>query len=310
MASRRWLSHTALALGTLASAAAPLMAQAPQGPARGDRDQLQRPIYRVAQQPAGSPAVAANTGNPLPTQPQGEIPQTHPLMPAMQMAYEAINHIRNDIKDYSATMIKHERISGKLNDPEYMFIKVRHEPFSVYLYFLGPDRIKGQEVLYVEGKNNGNLLGHGVGIKKIAGTVPLQPTGAMAMAGQRYPITEIGIYMLTRRLVEVGELDMKYGECDVKFFRGAKINVGNVKRAVTGIEVVHPVPRKNFRFNVARIFVDDELKIPVRYESYDWPEKPGGPPQLLEEYTYTDLKLNNGFTDADFDENNPNYRFH
>ena len=115
---------------------------------------------------------------------------------------------------------------------------------------------------------------------------------------------------LTKRLVEVGEQDMKYGECDVKIFRGAKINVGNVKRSVTGIEVVHPVPRKNFRFHIARIFVDDELKIPVRYESYDWPEKPGGPPQLLEEYTYTDIKLNNGFTDTDFDENNPNYHFH
>jgi len=31
---------------------------------------------------------------------------------------------------------------------------------------------------------------------------------------------------------------------------------------------------------------------------------------LLEEYTYTDVKINNGFTDADFDENNPSYHFH
>jgi hypothetical protein len=309
MALRGWLSRAAVSLGTLACIGGPLLAQAPQNPSRNDREQLPRPIYRVAQQTGGTPAVAANT-NPLPTQPhQGDL-QAHPLVPAMQMAYEGLNHIRNDIKDYSATMIKHERVQGKLNDPEYMFIKVRHEPFSVYMYFLGPDRLKGQEVLFVEGKNNGNLLGHGVGIKKIAGTVPLLPTGAMAMAGQRYPITEIGISMLTKRLVEVGEQDMKYGECDVKFFRGAKINVGNVKRSVTGIEVVHPVPRKNFRFHIARIFVDDELKIPVRYESYDWPEKPGGPPQLLEEYTYTDIKLNNGFTDTDFDENNPNYHFH
>ncbi len=29
----------------------------------------------------------------------------------------------------------------------------------------------------------------------------------------------------------------------------------------------------------------------------------------MEEYTYLNLKLNNGFTDADFDIKNPNYKF-
>jgi Protein of unknown function (DUF1571) len=60
---------------------------------------------------------------------------------------------------------------------------------------------------------------------------------------------------------------------------------------------------------VARIFVDDELNVPIRYESYDWPEQAGGQPELIEEYTYLNLKLNNGFTDADFDIRNPNYGF-
>ena len=63
-----------------------------------------------------------------------------------------------------------------------------------------------------------------MGIKKIAGTVPLQPTGTMAMSGQRYPITEIGILNLTKRLIEVGEQDKNFGECEVKFYKGAKIN--------------------------------------------------------------------------------------
>jgi hypothetical protein len=173
------------------------------------------------------------------------------------------------------------------------------------MYFLGPERLRGQEAIYVEGKNNGNLLGHGVGIRKIAGTVPLQPTGALAMAGQRYPITEIGFLNLTKRLIDVANQDKQFGECEVKFFQGAKIN----KRSATCIQVVHPVPRKNFRFHKALVFVDDELNIPVRYEAYEWPATPGGPPQLIEEYTYTDTKLNNGFTDADFDENNPQYHF-
>jgi hypothetical protein len=110
---------------------------------------------------------------------------------------------------------------------------------------------------------------------------------------------------LTRRLVEVGEKDVKFGECDVKYYDGAKIN----NRVCTCIEVVHPVPRRNFLFHLARIFVDKDYNVPIRYESYDWPHEKGGAMELMEEYTYLNLKLNNGFTDADFDSRNPNYKF-
>ncbi len=128
----------------------------------------------------------------------------------------------------------------------------------------------------------------------------------MAMRGQRYPLTQIGILNLTRRLIEVASEDVKYGECEVKYFKGAKIN----DRVCTCIQVFHPVPRKNFLFNVARIFVDDNLNVPVRYEAYDWPKTPGGQPELIEAYTYLNMKLNVGLTDADFDTHNPAYHFH
>ena len=125
------------------------------------------------------------------------------------------------------------------------------------------------------------------------------------MKGQRYPITELGIANLTKRLIEVGEHDKQYGECDVKFFQGAKV----MDRVCTIIQVTHPVPRRNFIFHMARIYVDDQLNLPIRYEAYDWPDKPGEKPVLLEEYTYVNLKVNQGLTDADFDVHNPQYGF-
>jgi hypothetical protein len=174
------------------------------------------------------------------------------------------------------------------------------------MYFLAPAKLKGQEVIFVDGINNGNMWAHTIGIKdKMFGTVSIKPDGPIAMNGQRYPLTELGILNLVRRLVQAAEQDIKYGECEVKFFKGAKIN----NRVCTCIQVVHPVPRRNFLFNLARIFVDDELNVPIRYESYDWPKEPGASPELIEEYTYLNLKLNNGFTDADFDIKNPNYHF-
>ena len=310
MTRGKCLVGLAVVTGALLGASATMRAQSPQGQqqpsARPGREQLPQPVYRVAQQVPDAGAIAANTNGNLPQQPEPVAQQEHPLVPALQIAYAAMNNIRANIKDYSCTMIKRERIDGKLNDQEFMHLRVRHEPFSVYMYFLGPERLRGQEAMYVSGKYNGNLLGHaGSGVRKLAGTVQLQPTGVMAMVGQRYPITEIGFFNLTKRLVEVAEQDKMFGECEVKFFKGAKIN----KRSATCIQVVHPVARKNFKFHKALVFVDDELNIPVRYEAHDWPERAGGPPMLLEEYTYTDIKINNGYNDATFDEGNPEYHF-
>lgn len=259
-----------------------------------------RPKYEVAERSE----AAAKATSVAPALGPGQ-PNEHPLMPVLRWAYSGLGDLAK-IQDYSATIAKRERIGGKVLGYEYMFVKLRQKPFSVYMYFLGPPDLKGQEVIYVEGRNNGNMWAHGVGLKNtMFGTVSLPPTGVMAMKNQRYPLTELGILNLTNRLVEVGQQDVKYGECDVKFYKNAKIN----RRVCTCIEVMHPVPRRNFLFHLARIFVDDELNLPIRYESYDWPKEKGGKPELIEEYTYLNLKINNGFTDADFDVKNPNYKF-
>jgi hypothetical protein len=256
-----------------------------------------RPVYRLADQSA---AVA---NRPM-TPDAGSRPKEHPLEPAVRWAREGLENIRL-IQDYSTIMVKRERINGKLGEEEFMFVKVRHRPLSVYMYFLKPQSLQGQEVIWIEGQNDGKMWAHGTGIQSLIGTVSLNPTSPIAMKGNRYPITEIGILNLVERLIEVGERDSQYGECEVKFFPKATIN----DRSCTLVQIMHPVPRRNFLFHVARIFVDEELNLPIRYEAYDWPSEPGGQPVLMEQYTYVNLKLNNGFTDADFDIRNPQYGF-
>lgn len=288
---RSWLPALALC-GWLVSSA---LAQAPSGPKPGSPPA--RPPQLVAERNDVTP-------RPAPVAPSITNPNEHPLMPALRWANDGIGNIEK-IQDYSATLAKRERINGKVLEYEYMFVKVRHKPFSVYMNFLAPANFKGRECLYVEGQNNGKMWAHDVGMRAMFGTVSIEPTSAVAMHNQHYPLTELGILNLIKRLVEVAEQDRKYGECDVKFFKGAKVN----NRICTCIQVVHPVPRRNFIFHEAKIFVDDELNLPIRYESYDWPKTPGGPPELVEEYTYLNLKLNNGFTDADFDIRNDAYNF-
>lgn len=267
--------------------------------------------------PAFFPAPLAATGDfPRNAEPQhpasyqialalnSPAPGEHPLLPAVRWAKECQHNMRN-IHDYSAKMAKRERIDGVLSDYEYLKVKVRHEPFSVYVAFIGPAKLKGQEAIYVKGRNDGKLLAHANGVKKIFGTVSLHPDSMLAMTGNRYPITEMGLRRLTERLIEVGEHDSQFGECEVKAFPNTKIN----GRDCVCLRVVHPVQRREFIFSMAKIYVDSEHNVPVRYEAYDWPREPGGEPLLTEEYTYLDLKLNNGFTDRDFEVTNPEYQF-
>jgi len=88
------------------------------------------------------------------------------------------------------------------------------------------------------------------------------------MRGNRYPITEIGIENLIVKLIERGERERKHPECVVEFRKNAKID----KRKCTVIEVIHPTRRAHFEFNLAQIFIDDELQVPIRYAAYDWPK--------------------------------------
>lgn len=229
----------------------------------------------------------------------------HPLVPVLELAEKAVVRA-GEIADYSAVFAKRERIDGVLSAYDYMFLKVRHEPFSVYLYCLGPVKPKGQEAIYVEGKNDGMVLGHTTGLRdKIAGTVSLDPTSSRMMEGNLYPITNIGLKNLAQKLANLHRYEMNYGESEVSTYPGAKVD----GRECTCVQVVHPVQRQNFKFHLSRTYYENATALPIRFEGYLWPNKPGGKPVLLEEYTYQNLQLNRGLTDLDFDTENTTYGY-
>lgn len=288
LARRAFLRKVVFAGGALA--AAPLFGDEPS-------TGLREPIHRVAK------AENAVAGVP-----------DHPLDPALATAQTALDHIRSTVTDYTATVIKRERIKGVLGDYEYMFTKIRNRkmdgdqikvPLSVYLKFLKPKSVEGREVIWVEGQNNNKLRAHEGGIIPLP-AVWLDPDGALAMRNNLHPIYDIGIENLVIKLIEKGTAVRKLGadNCEVWTTSGAKIN----NRGCTVINVRHPQQKPGYEFNLAQIFIDDEHQVPIRYAAFHWPADPNektGP--VLEEYTYINLKLNVGLKDVDFDINNPNY---
>jgi hypothetical protein len=277
-----------VAIGSGSALAFPALAQEQQG-------RLSEPVFKVARSDLGVPS--------------------HPLDKALLLAQESLNRFRQEIHDYTATLIKRERVGTTVLDYEYMYLKVRNArvhngrvevPFSVYLTFLKPAEVKGREVIYVQGRNNNKLIAHEGGVKgKLLPTVSLDPTSMLAMRGNRYPITQIGIENLMLQLLERGNRDRVHPDIQVEFRENAKIN----DRICTTIVIRHPEQRPGMDFQIAQVFMDNEFKVPIRYAAYDF-SKPGQTePEVIEEYTYLNLKTNVGLTDRDFDQKNPGYAF-
>lgn len=184
---------------------------------------------------------------------EGNNGNKHPLEPALERAHEGLKLIEETVADYTATIIKRERINGALKEHEFIFAKIRNRkmkdgkvvvPFAVYLKFLKPDAVAGREVIWVEGANDGKIIAHETGLLGFK-RFYLPPDGFLAMMGQRYPITDIGIQNLIEQLLVRGKNDLKHDECEVKFYKGAKVD----KYVCTLIEVLHPVQRDHFLFS-------------------------------------------------------------
>ncbi len=236
------------------------------------------------------------------------------LETVLAMARDGQERIRREVRDYSCIMVKRERVHGRLGNYQYMYAKVRHRrqeadgkqvPFSVYLKFLGPRDVKGREVLFVEGQNEGRLIARKGGLRFAYITTELEPTSDVAMQDNRYPVTEFGFENLVNRFVEVVEEGALLSNCSIQLLHGSKVD----GRPCKCIEVRKLDKDASAPFYLARVYIDKELQIPIHYEAFDWPDEPGGAPKLLEQYTYRELKLNCGFTDADFRRDNPEYEF-
>src|SRR5262249_42681867 len=122
---------------------------------------------------AGQPPSSA----PPPSQPSGPRPmdtaapatpapqaQASPMDAPVGLIHEAEKAYEN-VRDYTCLCIKRERINGVLPPADtVMEMKVRTQPFSVYLRWLQPRNEAGQEVCYVAGRNNGMMRVHPKGV--------------------------------------------------------------------------------------------------------------------------------------------------
>ena len=91
---------------------------------------FRKPVYRVprnrapqtpARQPRRGDLRVANND------PVQAAVANHPLQPLIRRAQFGLDHIRQNVTDYTTTLAKREKVGDEVREYEYIFTKVRHE---------------------------------------------------------------------------------------------------------------------------------------------------------------------------------------
>ena len=264
-----------------------------------------------AELPASEPTKLASVPDRTPrmspkelaTPPAEATPEVDPITRAKQTIAECKAKYAA-VKDYTCTFHKRERIGGKLTPQYVMSMKARTQPHSIYFKFVRP--YAGREAIYVAGKNSGKLMAHDVGLGKfVAGTLELDPKGSRAMEDNRHPVNEAGIGPLIDNVAKHWAVELQPGESVITFTDNVRVGA----HTCLMIDSTHPTKAPGFMFHKVRLFIDHEHGLPIRMEAYDWPKHAGAAPDLMEEYTYMNLRTNVGLREPDFDVANSQYAF-
>ena len=244
----------------------------------------------------------------------------------------------NGIKTLSFKLDKTERIKGEMM-PGSQDVKLNVKPFKVYLKVYVPN--EGAEVLYIEGKNNGNAR---VNPGKYMFNLNLDPDGSMLRKDQHHSVKELGfgytgdllnhVYnkykdkmddyvqingeitydgrkcwnvTLTNKEYKIESYTVKAGEDIIKIARKLRLDeyslleLNNIK-SYDGVKEGQTIKVPNSLCKKIEMYIDQETYLPLYQKLYD--DK-----GLMATYEYTNLKINPTFKPEEFTEDYSGYDF-
>ena len=201
-----------------------------------------------------------------------------------------LDHYNKTCRDYTCTLIKQERISGVLGAEQEVQAKYKESPFSVAMQWTRNAPL-GDRVLYVEGKNDNNMLVRPANnfLRMLAGgAVTRKPDGPEAMRNTLLPCL-FGFRKGMEDLIRV--------YCEAR-------DAGHLKEAFGGFAEVagrktivlerYLPAADNYPAWKTLLYIDPEFLVPVCIEGYDWDK------QLSSRYVFQNIRFNTGLTDDDF----------
>lgn len=204
----------------------------------------------------------------------------------------ALHNYQRQIRDYTCTFSKLERIGGKLTKEQVIEVKFREKPFSVMMYWI-KNPGKAERVIYVKGANDGKAVVAPAGaIAKLFVRSIKQPIdGVLAKRASRRQIDQFGFARAMELAIEYYVKAQEEGDV------GELLFAGETKIADRpAIKLVRKLPdHSDYPDQTLEAYIDTEWLLPTCLRCLD------GNGALLGQYFYTDVLFNVGLTDKDFD---------
>jgi hypothetical protein len=201
------------------------------------------------------------------------------------------------VRDYTCTFTRQELVKGTLTGEQVAEMKVRTSPAAVYVRFAKPDDIAGTEVAYTAARKNLKMRYRAAGTAGTKGFLTLDTDDAKFLEKNRHPVTEWTMAALLDR-VSAAVAREKTLNNPVEVYTGEYQFAG---RNVVRYEILTRRPHA-FRYaHRMLVYVDKETKLPVRFEAYDQPKSGATVGDLMEAYSFSDVKTNLGLGENAFD---------
>lgn len=201
------------------------------------------------------------------------------------------------VRDYTCTFTRQEMRNGTLSAEQVAEMKVRTAPAGVYVRFARPEGVAGMEVAYTGARKAPKMRYRPAGIDGSKGFKTVDLDDAKFLVENRHPVTEWTMAAIIDRVSTAAAREKTLNN-PVEVYAGDYQFAG---RNVTRYEILTRRPHA-FRYaHRMLVYVDKETKLPVRYEAYDQPKSGATVGDLLEAYSFSDVKLNVGLGENAFD---------
>ena len=199
------------------------------------------------------------------------------------------------IRDYTAIFQKTERVDKKLKEEDGILVKFQ-KPLKVYMKWMN---IPGKEALYVDGENSNKVIAHCPGLLGLWSWT-FKPSDPALMNDNRHPITDIGFGYIIEVMRRDIPLAMEHQEVEV-----LRLDEESFAGRPTIVVEARFTPHDGRKYYTTRMVchIDKERLLPIGIACFDASDA------LQEQYSYKDVKLNVGLTEADFSKANKDYCF-
>jgi hypothetical protein len=181
-------------------------------------------------------------------------------------------------------------------------MQVRVQPLGIRVHFTHPSSVAGLELVYSAQTRPGKIRFRPAGPEGLKGFRLLEADDPKFLATHRYPLPEWTLAALLHRLSAMVERERSLRN-------PIEVHTADYHYAQQEVTRYELLLRRPHAFRTAAriiLYVDKKSKLPLRYEAYtsiptSVTTSPARP-DLLEMYSYTDLKINTGLSEKVFAE--------